>query len=149
MSWIAPGTGARRESLNGTFDLGRPHGCPKPGVAQVMPAMPGAGGAALVQVIPKTDPSSTATGATVDRLDYTVFLLSSAKEHWDRSHDAKEAMVGGVAHSGGVIFAAAGVMVVRLRRVADTCPVRRALEAGFQFEERIVTPDGADLATAA
>ncbi len=44
-------------------------------------------------------------------MDYTVFLLSSAKEHWDRSHDAHEAMVGAVAHSGRVIFAAAGVMV--------------------------------------
>ncbi len=44
-------------------------------------------------------------------MDYTVFLLSSAKEHWDKTHDAKEAMVGGVAHSGRVIFAAAGVMV--------------------------------------
>jgi RND superfamily putative drug exporter len=185
-----------------------------------MPAMPGAGGAALVQVIPESDPSSPATGATIDRLraalpagtlvggsvaenhdleallssktplvigvvlilgfllllvalqapiiaafgvltsllatgaafgvarlifqeghgsgllgfepqgfldawgpvfffamifaismDYTVFLLSSAKEHWDRTHDAREAMVGGVAHSGRVIFAAAGVMV--------------------------------------
>jgi len=27
----------------------------------------------------------------------------------------------------------------RLQRVADTCPVRRALEAGFTFEERIIT----------
>jgi putative drug exporter of the RND superfamily len=44
-------------------------------------------------------------------MDYTVFLLSSAKEHWDRSHDAKDAMVGGVAHSGRVVFAAAAVMV--------------------------------------
>jgi RND superfamily putative drug exporter len=44
-------------------------------------------------------------------MDYTVFLLSSAKEHWDRSHDAHEAAVGGLAHSGRVIFAAAGVMV--------------------------------------
>jgi putative drug exporter of the RND superfamily len=44
-------------------------------------------------------------------MDYTVFLLSSAKEHWDRSHDPHEAMVGGVAHSGRVIFAAAAVMV--------------------------------------
>ncbi len=44
-------------------------------------------------------------------MDYTVFLLSSAKEHWDRSHNAREAMVGGLAHSGRVIFAAAGVMV--------------------------------------
>jgi RND superfamily putative drug exporter len=44
-------------------------------------------------------------------MDYTVFLLSSAKEHWDRTHDAREAMIGGVAHSGRVIFAAAAVMV--------------------------------------
>lgn len=191
-----------------------------PGIAQVMPAVNGAGGTALVQAVPRTDPSSHSTGATVDRLraslppgtlvggavaenhdleqllssktplvigvvlilgflllllalqapilaavgvltsllgtaaafgvarlvfqdgtgagllgfepqgfldawgpvfffamifaismDYTVFLLSSAKEHWDRTGDAKEAMVGGVAHSGRVIFAAAGVMV--------------------------------------
>jgi RND superfamily putative drug exporter len=44
-------------------------------------------------------------------MDYTVFLLSSAKEHWDRSHDPREAMIGGVAHSGRVVFAAAAVMV--------------------------------------
>ena len=29
--------------------------------------------------------------------------------------------------------------LVRLRRVADTCPVRRALEGSFVFDERIVT----------
>jgi RND superfamily putative drug exporter len=44
-------------------------------------------------------------------MDYTVFLLSSAKEHWDRSQDARDAMVGGLAHSGRVIFAAGAVMV--------------------------------------
>jgi RND superfamily putative drug exporter len=44
-------------------------------------------------------------------MDYTVFLLSSAKEHWDRSADPKEAMVGGLAHSGRVVFAAGAVMV--------------------------------------
>ena len=44
-------------------------------------------------------------------MDYTVFLLSSAKEHWDRSHDPREAAVGGIAHSGRVILAAAAVMV--------------------------------------
>jgi RND superfamily putative drug exporter len=191
-----------------------------PGIAQVMPAAPGANGTAMVQAIPNADPSSKAVGQTVDRLrtalpqgalvggsvaenhdlettlsnrtllvigvvlalgfllllvalqapiiaaagvltnllavgaafgvarlifqeghasgllgfeaqgfldawgpvfffamifaismDYTVFLLSSAKEHWDRSHDPREAMVGGVAHSGRVIFAAAAVMV--------------------------------------
>jgi putative drug exporter of the RND superfamily len=45
-------------------------------------------------------------------MDYTVFLLVSAKEHWDRSGgDARQAMVGGMAHSGRVIFAAGAVMV--------------------------------------
>jgi putative drug exporter of the RND superfamily len=190
------------------------------GVAQVMPATPGRAGDVMVQVVPKDDPSSTAVGATIDRLraelpagalvggsvaenhdleaalsaktplvigvvlalgfllllvalqapiiaavgvvtnllavgaafgvarlifqeghlagllgldpqgfldawapvfffamvfaismDYTVFLLSSAREHWDRSHDPHDAMVGGVAHSGRVVFAAAAVMV--------------------------------------
>ena len=44
-------------------------------------------------------------------MDYTVFLLSSAKEHWDRTGDPKDAAVGGLAHSGRVIFAAAAVMI--------------------------------------
>jgi putative drug exporter of the RND superfamily len=191
-----------------------------PGIARVMPAQLGGGGLALVQAIPTTDPSSAATGRTIDRLrselppaalvggaaaenhdleqvlsaktplvvgvvlvlgfllllvalrapliaalgvatnllatgaafgiarlifqgghgagllgfqpqgfldawgpvfffamifaismDYTVFLLSSAKEHYDRSGDPREAAIGGLAHSGRVIFAAAAVMV--------------------------------------
>ena len=45
-------------------------------------------------------------------MDYTVFLLSSAKEQWERSHDAHDAMVGGVAHSGRVIFATAVMVAV-------------------------------------
>jgi len=44
-------------------------------------------------------------------MDYTVFLLSSAKEHWDRTGDPRAAMIGAVAHSGRVIFAAGAVMV--------------------------------------
>jgi RND superfamily putative drug exporter len=45
-------------------------------------------------------------------MDYTVFLLSSAKEHWERSGgDARAAMVGGMASSGRVIFAAGAIMV--------------------------------------
>jgi RND superfamily putative drug exporter len=44
-------------------------------------------------------------------MDYTVFLLSSAKEHWDRTHDPRRAMIGGLADSGRVIFAAGAVMV--------------------------------------
>jgi putative drug exporter of the RND superfamily len=44
-------------------------------------------------------------------MDYTLFLLSSAKEHYDRTGDPREASIGGLAHSGRVIFAAAAVMV--------------------------------------
>ena len=44
-------------------------------------------------------------------MDYTVFLLSSAKEHYDRSGDPRDASINGLAHSGRVIFAAAAVMV--------------------------------------
>ena len=191
-----------------------------PGIARVMPAQPGADGLVLLQAVPGADPSSTAVGATIDRLraalppgvlvggataenhdleqtlaaktplvvgvvlvlgflllllalqapviaavgvvtnllavgaafgvarlifqdghgagllgfepqgfvdawgpvfffamifaismDYTVFLLSAAKEHHDRTHDPRDAMIGGLAHSGRVIFAAAAVMV--------------------------------------
>jgi RND superfamily putative drug exporter len=56
-------------------------------------------------------------------MDYTVFLLSSAKEHWDRSHDARDAMVGGVAHSGRTIFAAAAVMVAVFFTFALSGPI--------------------------
>ncbi|OKI30689.1 MMPL family transporter [Streptomyces sp. CB03911] len=44
-------------------------------------------------------------------MDYTVFLLSSAKEHHERTGDPRRAVVGALAHSGRVIFAAAAVMV--------------------------------------
>ncbi len=44
-------------------------------------------------------------------MDYTVFLLASAKEHYERSGDPREAMIGSLAHSGRVIFAAGAVMV--------------------------------------
>jgi RND superfamily putative drug exporter len=56
-------------------------------------------------------------------MDYTVFLLSSAKEHWDRSHDPREAMVGGIAHSGRTIFAAAAVMVAVFFTFALSGPI--------------------------
>ena len=44
-------------------------------------------------------------------MDYTVFLLSSSKEHYEVSGDPKDAMVNGIAHSGRVIFSAAAVMI--------------------------------------
>ena len=56
-------------------------------------------------------------------MDYTVFLLASAKEHYDHSHDPKEAAVGGLAHSGRVIFAAAAVMVAVFFTFAISGPI--------------------------
>lgn len=44
-------------------------------------------------------------------MDYTVFLLVTAKEHWELTGNPRTAMVEALAHSGRVIFAAGGVMV--------------------------------------
>lgn len=44
-------------------------------------------------------------------MDYTVFLLATAKEHYERSDDPAQAQIDGMAHSGRIIFAAAAVMV--------------------------------------
>src|SRR4029078_2080049 len=44
-------------------------------------------------------------------MDYTVFLLSSAREHWERTGSAGESMFAALAHSARVILAAGGVMV--------------------------------------
>lgn len=44
-------------------------------------------------------------------MDYTVFLLSTVKEHVERTGDARGAQIEGMARSGRVIFAAAAVMV--------------------------------------
>jgi putative drug exporter of the RND superfamily len=44
-------------------------------------------------------------------MDYTVFLLAAAKEHFELTGDPRAAMTGALRHSGRVIFAAAAVMV--------------------------------------
>jgi len=44
-------------------------------------------------------------------MDYTVFLLSAAREHWEETGSARQAMIGGLAHSGRVVLAAGAVMV--------------------------------------
>jgi len=56
-------------------------------------------------------------------MDYTVFLLASAKEHYERSGDPHEAMVGSLAHSGRVIFAAGAVMVAVFFTFALSGPI--------------------------
>nr|WP_042382417.1 MMPL family transporter [Streptacidiphilus melanogenes] len=44
-------------------------------------------------------------------MDYTVFLLAAAKEHFELTGDPRRAVTGALRHSGRVVFAAAGVMV--------------------------------------
>jgi len=45
-------------------------------------------------------------------MDYTVFLLATAREEFERTGDVRSALVEGIARSGRVINAAAAVMVV-------------------------------------
>jgi RND superfamily putative drug exporter len=56
-------------------------------------------------------------------MDYTVFLLASAKEHYERTGVPKDAMVGSLAHSGRVIFAAGAVMVAVFFTFALSGPI--------------------------
>ncbi len=59
-------------------------------------------------------------------MDYTVFLLASAREHFERSSDAAEAVRGSLAHTGRPIVAAALVMVAVFFTfaIAGTLPMK-------------------------
>jgi putative drug exporter of the RND superfamily len=56
-------------------------------------------------------------------MDYTVFLLATVKEHFDESGDAREAAIAGLAHTGRMINAAGGVMVVVFLTFALSGPI--------------------------
>jgi putative drug exporter of the RND superfamily len=56
-------------------------------------------------------------------MDYTVFLLATIKEAYDRTGDAREAVVEGLAGTGRVINAAAAVMVVVFMTFAIAGPL--------------------------
>jgi hypothetical protein len=56
-------------------------------------------------------------------MDCTVFLLSSAKEHLEPTHDPKEAMVRRTGALGRVIFAAGAVMVAVFFTLALSGPM--------------------------
>jgi RND superfamily putative drug exporter len=45
-------------------------------------------------------------------MDYTVFLLTSVRDEFELTGNAREALVGGLARSGRVINAAGAVMIV-------------------------------------
>jgi len=56
-------------------------------------------------------------------MDYTVFLLATTKEAYERTGDAREAVVEGLASTGRVINAAAAVMVVVFMTFAVAGPI--------------------------
>jgi len=63
-------------------------------------------------------------------MDYEVFLLSRMREVWAATGDAQHAVREGLAHTGGVITAAAAVMVVVFGSFA-MMPDRMLQQAGF------------------
>jgi RND superfamily putative drug exporter len=56
-------------------------------------------------------------------MDYTVFLLATVKEHFDEGRDARGAAIAGLAHTGRMINAAGGVMVVVFLTFALSGPI--------------------------
>jgi len=63
-------------------------------------------------------------------MDYEVFLLSRMREEWLRTGDAARAVREGLAHTGGVITAAAAIMVVIFGSFV-LFPDRMLQQAGF------------------
>ena len=63
-------------------------------------------------------------------MDYEVFLLSRMREEWLRTEDAQHAVREGLAHTGGVITAAAAIMVVIFGSFV-LFPDRMLQQAGF------------------
>src|SRR3546814_5795071 len=63
-------------------------------------------------------------------MDYTVFLLSSVKEHYENTGDPHGSQVDGMAPSGRVIFAAAAVMIAVFFSfaLAEPLPPKRSAE---------------------
>jgi RND superfamily putative drug exporter len=59
-------------------------------------------------------------------MDYTVFLLASTREHFERSGDAAEAVRSSLGHTGRPIIAAAGVMIAVFYTfaIAGTLPMK-------------------------
>ncbi|MCB0994103.1 MAG: MMPL family transporter, partial [Acidimicrobiales bacterium] len=59
-------------------------------------------------------------------MDYTVFLLASTREHFERSGNADEAVQGSIAHTGRPIVAAAGTMIAVFYTfaIAGTLPMK-------------------------
>jgi RND superfamily putative drug exporter len=59
-------------------------------------------------------------------MDYTVFLLASTREHFERSGDPDEAVIGSIAHTGRPIVAAAGIMIAVFFTfaIAGTLPMK-------------------------
>jgi RND superfamily putative drug exporter len=59
-------------------------------------------------------------------MDYTVFLLASTREHYERSHDPGEAVKGSLGHTGRPIVAAASVMIAVFYTfaIAGTLPMK-------------------------
>ena len=56
-------------------------------------------------------------------MDYTLFLLSAAKERYETHRDSEHAMIGSVAASGRVVLSAAAVMVAVFLTFAVSGPL--------------------------
>jgi RND superfamily putative drug exporter len=56
-------------------------------------------------------------------MDYTVFLLATVREHFERTGDARQATIEALAQTGRIINAAAGVMIVVFLTFALAGPI--------------------------
>ncbi|HEX6585026.1 MAG TPA: MMPL family transporter, partial [Thermoleophilaceae bacterium] len=94
-----------------------------PGVAQVMPAMSGRGGDALVEVVPKHDPSDKAVGGTIDRLRAELPAAALVGGAVAENHDLETALTRKAPLVIGVVLALGFLLLL----VALQAPVLAAI----------------------
>jgi uncharacterized membrane protein YdfJ with MMPL/SSD domain len=93
---VAPEADAAQVATTATAD---------PGVAQVMPAVPGRGDRVMVQIVPKQDPSDPAVGATIDRLRSELPQGALVGGSVAENHDLEEALTAKTPLVIGVVLA--------------------------------------------
>ena len=117
-----------------------------PGIARVLGPEPGAGGLALIQAIPGSDPSSAATGRTIDRLRAALPPGALVGGHAAENHDLASALrrttplvIGAVLALGFLLL----LVVVQAPLIAALAVVTNLLATGAAFGVgRLIFQDG-------
>jgi RND superfamily putative drug exporter len=117
-----------------------------PAIAQVMPPQPGRDGLALIQAVPKADPSAPAIGQTVERLRDTLPPGTLVGGAVAENHDLEQALNAKTPLVIGVVLALGFLLLLvalRAPMIAAVGVVTNLLAAGAAFGvAKLIFQDG-------